>query len=96
MDEVNHLKPIHTGETTSNTTRRKPEDQLAADRTTIGRDLSKVKDLADRGVQPRAIDFDDPGMLRAAVRGAGTVLPVSRPAGLSLRGMILSHNLYIK
>ena len=31
MDEVNHLKPIHTGGTTSITTRRKPEDQLAAD-----------------------------------------------------------------
>jgi hypothetical protein len=31
MGKANRLKPIHTGGTTSITTRRKPEDQLASD-----------------------------------------------------------------
>ena len=31
MSKANYLKPIHTGGTTIIATRRKPEDQLAAD-----------------------------------------------------------------
>ena len=42
-----------------------------------GRRLDEVKDLADRGVQVRAIDFNDPATLREAFAGAQKVLLVS-------------------
>ena len=42
-----------------------------------GRNTDKIKDLADRGVQVRAIDFNDPATLRAAFAGAEKVLLVS-------------------
>jgi NAD(P)H dehydrogenase (quinone) len=42
-----------------------------------GRSIDKIKDLADRGVQVRAIDFDDPATLREAFQGAEKVLLVS-------------------
>jgi NAD(P)H dehydrogenase (quinone) len=42
-----------------------------------GRNTDKIKDLADRGVQIRAIDFTDPATLRAAFAGAEKALLVS-------------------
>ncbi len=42
-----------------------------------GRRINQIKDLADRGVQVRAIDFDDAASLRAAFFGAHKVLLVS-------------------
>jgi NAD(P)H dehydrogenase (quinone) len=42
-----------------------------------GRATGKLKDLADRGVQVRAIDYDDPASLPAAFDGASAVLLVS-------------------
>ena len=42
-----------------------------------GRNTDKIKDLVDRGVQVRAIDFNDPATLRAAFAGAEKVLLVS-------------------
>src|SRR6266700_3873955 len=42
-----------------------------------GRDITKVKDLADRGVRVLAIDYDDPASLDAAFRGADRVLLIS-------------------
>ena len=42
-----------------------------------GRNTDKIKDLADRGVQVRAIDFNDPATLRAAFAGAEKALLVS-------------------
>lgn len=42
-----------------------------------GRDTDKIKDLAEEGVQVRAIDFDDPAGLRAAFADAEKVLLVS-------------------
>jgi NAD(P)H dehydrogenase (quinone) len=42
-----------------------------------GRSIDKIKDLADHGVQVRAIDFDDPATLREAFQGAEKVLLVS-------------------
>jgi NAD(P)H dehydrogenase (quinone) len=42
-----------------------------------GRATDKIKDLADRGVQVRAVDFGDPAAVRAAVAGADRVLLVS-------------------
>lgn len=49
----------------------------ASDITATGRATDKVKDLADRGVQVRAVDFGDPAAVRAAVAGADRVLLVS-------------------
>jgi NAD(P)H dehydrogenase (quinone) len=49
----------------------------AQDITAAGRDTTKVKDLADRGVGIRAIDYNEPDTLRAAFRGADKVLLVS-------------------
>jgi NAD(P)H dehydrogenase (quinone) len=42
-----------------------------------GRNLAAIKDLADRGVDVRRIDYDDPGSLAAAFAGAERVLVVS-------------------
>jgi NAD(P)H dehydrogenase (quinone) len=49
----------------------------AQDITAAGRDITKVKDLADRGVSVRAIDFDEPATLVDAFRRANKVLLVS-------------------
>ncbi len=49
----------------------------AGDITATGRDITKVKDLADRGVRILAIDYDDPASLDAAFRGADRILLVS-------------------
>ncbi|RAG81438.1 NAD(P)-dependent oxidoreductase [Streptacidiphilus pinicola] len=49
----------------------------AADIVATGRDLGRLKDLADRGVQLRVADYDDPASLRAAFDGARRVLLVS-------------------
>jgi len=49
----------------------------AGDITATGRATDKIKDLADRGVQVRAVDFGDPAAVRAAVAGADRVLLVS-------------------
>ncbi len=49
----------------------------AGDITATGRATDKVKDLADRGVHVRAVDFGDPAAVRAAVAGADRVLLVS-------------------
>ena len=43
----------------------------------VGRRIDEVKDLADRGVRVRAIDFNDPATLREAFAGAQKVLLVS-------------------
>ena len=42
-----------------------------------GRDLAKIGDLADRGVQLRPVDYDDPESLRQAFAGAEKVLLIS-------------------
>jgi NAD(P)H dehydrogenase (quinone) len=49
----------------------------AASIVAAGRATAKIKDLADRGVQVRAIDFNDPATLRHAFRGADNILLVS-------------------
>jgi NAD(P)H dehydrogenase (quinone) len=49
----------------------------AGDITATGLDITKVKDLADRGVRVLAIDYDDPASLDAAFRGADRILLVS-------------------
>lgn len=49
----------------------------AGDITATGRDITKVKDLADRGVRVLAIDYDDPASLDAAFRGADRILLIS-------------------
>ena len=49
----------------------------APDITAAGRDTTKIKDLADRGVRLRAIDFDDPATLLAAFDAADKILLVS-------------------
>jgi len=49
----------------------------AGDLIAAGRSTDKIKDLADRGVQVRAVDFADPAAVRAAVAGADRVLLVS-------------------
>jgi NAD(P)H dehydrogenase (quinone) len=49
----------------------------AGDIIATGRATDKIKDLADRGVQVRAVDFGDPAEVRAAVAGADRVLLVS-------------------
>jgi len=49
----------------------------AGDITATGRDITKVKDLADRGIKVLAIDYDDPASLDAAFRGADRILLIS-------------------
>jgi len=49
----------------------------AGDIIATGRATDKIKDLADRGVQVRAVDFGDPAAVRAAVAGADRVLLIS-------------------
>jgi NAD(P)H dehydrogenase (quinone) len=49
----------------------------AGDIIATGRATDKIKDLADQGVQVRAVDFGDPAAVRAAVAGADRVLLVS-------------------
>ena len=49
----------------------------AGDITATGRDITKVKDLADHGVRVLAVDYDDPASLDAAFRGADRILLVS-------------------
>jgi NAD(P)H dehydrogenase (quinone) len=53
--------------------RNVPAGQIVAG----GRDLRKIADLAERGVQLRRIDYDDAASLRAAFTGAEKVLLVS-------------------
>ncbi len=43
----------------------------------LGRDLSRVEDLAERGVQVRQADYDEPATLGPALAGATRVLLVS-------------------
>jgi NAD(P)H dehydrogenase (quinone) len=51
---------------------------LPAERiTATGRDTAKLADLAARGVATARADFDDPASLKAAFRGADTLLLVS-------------------
>jgi NAD(P)H dehydrogenase (quinone) len=52
----------------------------AQDITAAGRDTTKIKDLADRGVRVRAIDYDDPASLDGAFRGAARILLISASA----------------
>ena len=52
----------------------------ARDITAAGRDTTKIKDLADRGVRVRAIDYDDPATLDGAFRGAARILLISASA----------------
>jgi NAD(P)H dehydrogenase (quinone) len=52
-------------------------DVPAGDIIAAGRDTTKIKDLADRGVRVLAIDYDDPASLDAAFRGADRILLVS-------------------
>jgi len=49
----------------------------AHDITAAGRDITKLKDLADRGVTVRVIDFNEPATLLDAFRRADKVLLVS-------------------
>ncbi len=53
------------------------QDVPARDITAVGRDTTKIKDLADRGVRVRAIDYDDPATLDDAFRGAARILLIS-------------------
>lgn len=50
-----------------------PADQIVA----AGREVGRISDLADRGVQVAAVDYDEVASLRQALRGAGRVLLVS-------------------
>jgi len=50
-----------------------PADQIVA----TGRAVGRISDLADRGVQVRAVDYDDVESLREAFQGAQRVLLVS-------------------
>jgi NAD(P)H dehydrogenase (quinone) len=50
-----------------------PAQQIVA----TGRDVSRIKDLADRGVHVRAVDYNDADTLREAFTGADKVLLVS-------------------
>jgi NAD(P)H dehydrogenase (quinone) len=43
----------------------------------VGRAVDRISDLADRGVQVRAVDYDDVSSLQEAFRGAQKVLLVS-------------------
>ena len=49
----------------------------ASDLVATGRDITGIKDLADRGVVVRRADFTDPGSLAAAFAGAGKLLLIS-------------------
>jgi NAD(P)H dehydrogenase (quinone) len=49
----------------------------AGDIVATGRATERIKDLADRGVRVRAVDFDDPAAVRAAVAGVERLLLVS-------------------
>jgi NAD(P)H dehydrogenase (quinone) len=50
-----------------------PAGQIVA----TGRDLAKIADLAERGVQVRPVDYNDPQSLRQAFKGAEKVLLIS-------------------
>lgn len=50
-----------------------PADQIVA----LGRAVDRISDLADRGVQVRAVDYDDVDALQDAFEGAHRVLLVS-------------------
>jgi len=50
-----------------------PADEIVA----TGRAVGRISDLADRGVQVRAVDYDDVESLREAFQGAQRVLLVS-------------------
>jgi NAD(P)H dehydrogenase (quinone) len=52
-----------------------PAGQIVA----AGRTTTALKDLADRGVRVRALDFDDPASLRGAFAAGDSVLLVSGP-----------------
>jgi NAD(P)H dehydrogenase (quinone) len=60
----------------------------AGDIIATGRATDKIKDLADRGVQVRAVEFGDPAAVRAAVAGADRVLLVS---GMDPGGRVAQH-----
>ena len=60
----------------------------AGDIIATGRATDKIKDLADRGVRVRAVDFGDPAAVRAAVAGADRVLLVS---GMDPGGRVEQH-----
>jgi len=49
----------------------------APDVVATGRDVTGIRDLADRGVVVRRADFTDPGSLAAAFAGAGKLLLIS-------------------
>jgi NAD(P)H dehydrogenase (quinone) len=57
----------------------------APDVIAAGRDLTAVKDLAERGVTVRRADFTDPGSLTAAFAGADKLLLVSASVPVSER-----------
>lgn len=52
-------------------------DVPAADIVAAGRDLARIGDLADRGVQVRPVDYNEPESLRQAFAGADRVLLIS-------------------
>jgi NAD(P)H dehydrogenase (quinone) len=52
-------------------------DVPAGDIVAAGRNLAKLADLAERGVQVRPIDYNDPASLRQAFAGAEKVLLIS-------------------
>lgn len=52
-------------------------DVPAARIVATGRELSRIADLADRGVQVRPVDYTDPESLRQAFAGAEKVLLIS-------------------
>jgi NAD(P)H dehydrogenase (quinone) len=60
----------------------------AGDITATGRATDKIKDLADRGVQVRTVDFGNPVAVRAAMAGADRVLLVS---GMEPGGRVAQH-----
>jgi NAD(P)H dehydrogenase (quinone) len=60
----------------------------AGDIIATGRATEKIKDLADRGVQVRTVDFADPAAVRAAVAEADRVLLVS---GMDLGARVAQH-----
>ncbi|MET8906574.1 SDR family oxidoreductase [Micromonospora sp. NPDC004551] len=50
-----------------------PADRIVA----LGRDVDRLADLAERGVETRRADYDDPASLRTAFAGAETLMFVS-------------------
>jgi len=60
----------------------------AGDIIATGRATDKIKDLADQGVQVRAVELSDPAAVRAAVAEADRVLLVS---GMDLGGRVAQH-----